>query len=257
MEWDREREYAMREATRWSHLSGLMALAGCFGANAGPWDVGGLGVDKKRKVKVEVQLQSTSDADSWALPVIAYAHPLNERTSVEVSYGYGFIDRGEVRHGGARDLELKLKARLGDRADGGLYWLVEPKLSFPTGSRSAAQGRGRHAITVPLRVGKKLGSYAISSELRYTHVLGEPSGSQLVGIGGLVEYHRGDEWVVGVDLFADSTLGGGDGVHLRSTFAAKWRPSQDYELQLMLGRTIRNARGLPRTTFKVVAERKF
>ncbi len=234
-------------------LSGMLTA---FSAAAGPWEVGGLGIDKSRKVKVEAALRDNDESKTWAWPVLGYAHPLNARTSFEIGYGYGTIERGDDRRSGARDLDVKLKYQIATQSQDRLAWLFEPKLSIPVGDEKSGIGRGKYAAELPLRAGRKVGRTTYTGELRYTHVFGASSGSQLVGMGGLVEFEPSDRWVVGVDLFADAPVGGRHGVHSRANLAAKWRPGP-FEVQALVGRTLSNDRGLPQTSYKLVVERKF
>ncbi|KAF1685670.1 hypothetical protein B1992_10725 [Pseudoxanthomonas broegbernensis] len=226
-------------------------------ANAGPWEVGGTGVDSKRKVKAEVALRDSSGARVWARPVLGYAHPVNERMSFEVSHGYGVIDRPGYRASGARDLDVKLKYQLARESPTGLAWLVEPKLGVPVGDDRKGIGRGRHAVELPLRASRTVDATTYTGEVRYTHVLGGDHGQRLWGVGGLVEHVPGPAWVLGVDVFADTPVDRASRYHVRSNVAAKWRPTAAFEVQGLVGSTLTNRRGEEQVSYKVVLEYKY
>lgn len=226
------------------------------GAEAGPWEVGGTGVDSKRKIKAELALKEDAGGRVWSRPVLGYALPLNAAMSVEVAYGYGVIERSDHRTSGARDLDLKLKYQLASQTPTRLAWLVEPKLSVPIGDERDGIGRGRYALEVPLRASRTSGALTYTAEARYTHVFGTPRAQQLWGMGGLVEYVPSPTWVLGIDVFADTSRGDASGYHLRSNVAAKWRPTEAVEVQALVGRSLSNQRGAAQTSYKLVFEYK-
>jgi|GEM_PF-1003437 len=242
---------------RMSTAFGLIGMLVMHEAVAGPWEVGGLGIDKTRKVKIEAALRDNGESKVWARPVLGYAHPVSERTSVEVTYGYGTIEHASYRSHGERDLDFKLKYQIATQSPDGLAWLFEPKLSVPVGDEASGVGRGKYVAELPIRAGRKTGRTTYTAELRYTHVFGASSTQQLVGVGGLVEFEPTERWVVGMDLFADVPTGGNQGVHSRANLAGKWRPNAAFEVQALVGRTLSNERGPSQTSYKLVLERKF
>jgi len=235
----------------------LAAVAGMQDALAGPWEVGGTGVDRQRKVKAEVALRESGNARTWARPVLGYAHPINDVLSFEMSGGYGIVDRHGQRTSGGRDVDVKLKYQLARESPTRLAWLVEPKLSVPVGDQAGGIGRGRYALELPVRASRTAGALTYTAEARYTHVMGADRGQRLWGAGGLVEYVPGPAWVVGVDLFADAPVDDASAYHLRSNVAAKWRPNASFEVQALAGRTLANRRGQAQTSYKLVVEYKY
>lgn len=238
----------------------LMLLAmGCpLVALAGPWEVGGTGIDTGYKFKVELGYKGTATQTNWVKPGIGFAAPLNSRLSYEIAVGHGMVETTMGKSSGMRDLDAKIKWKLqeenGERHD--LAWLLEPKLTLPTGDKAAGIGGDRTSLELPLRAGKTLGKIYLTGEFRYTHVFDDDH-DQLVGYGGLVEYFPSNKWVIGVDLISDMPLGDSALYHLRSNAAIKWKPSKAFEIQALLGRSITNRRGLMTTSAKVVAEFKF
>jgi hypothetical protein len=226
-------------------------------AFAGPWEVGGTGIDRKRKLKAEVALRESPDSRVWARPVLGYALPFNDTMSFEVAYGYGVMEQGAQRRGGTRDLDVKLKYQLAQETPARLAWLIEPKLSLPVGDERSGVGRGRYALELPLRASRTIGALTYTGEARYTHVFGAAQAQQLWGVGGLVEYVPSPTWVVGIDLFADTAFHEAGRYHVRSNVAGKWRPSDAFEVQALVGRSIRNQRGPAQTSYKLVFEYKY
>lgn len=238
-------------------LAVLCGAALATEAIAGPWEVGGTGIDRKRKLKAEASLRETPDSRVWARPVIGYALPYNDAMSFEVAYGYGLIEQDDERRSGARDLDVKLKYQLAKESPTRLAWLIEPKLSIPVGDDQDGIGRGRYALELPLRASRTVDALTYTAEARYTHVFGATQAQQLWGVGGLVEYVPSPRWVVGVDMFADTPLENIGRFHLRSNVAAKWRPSDAFEVQALVGRSLRNERGPAQTSYKLVIEYKY
>ena len=235
-------------------FAGAMAT---FDAHGGPWEVGGTGIDRKRKIKAEAALQDNSDTRVWSRPVVGYARPINDRMSFEATYGYGVIERPGYRASGGRDMDVKLKYQLAEQGENGLAWLIEPKLSIPLGDEDSGVGRGKYALEIPLRASRTMARITYTGELRYTHVLGGNDDQKLVGAGGLVEYAPNERWVVGIDLFGDAPANRSRSLHLRSNLAAKWRPNASFEIQGLLGRSVSNARGPDQTSYKLVLEYKY
>lgn len=228
-----------------------------FEGRAGPWEVGGTGIDKTRKLKAEIALKRTRSQDQWVRPGFGYAAPWTERLSYEVGLGHGVVEDADGRRrSGTRDFEAKLKWQLQEEDGRRLAWLFEPKLTLPTGDRGAGIGGERTALELPLRAGRTVGKLYFTGEVRYTHVF-EGGHDRLAGYGGLVEYFPNPRWVVGVDLINDMPVDDRGRYHLRSNLAGKWRPNAHFELQALLGRSIENRRGEPVTSMKVVAEYKF
>lgn len=226
-------------------------------AHAGPWEVGGTSVDKKRKAKLEVALRDSADTRVWARPVLGYAHPIDDTMSFEITAGHGVIESPGYRVSGERDMDIKLKYQLAKESTDRLAWLIEPKLSIPVGDDDKGIGRGKYAVEIPLRASRTVRKTTYTGELRYTQVLGGGDDQKLVGLGSLIEYVPDPRWVVGIDLFADAPVNQGRNHHLRSNVAAKWRPSQAIELQALVGRSLSNRRGEDQTSYKVVLEYKY
>lgn len=226
-------------------------------AKAGPWEVGGTGVDTKRKAKVEIALKETPDGGVWSRPVLGYALPFNETMSFEASYGYGVVEQGGQRRSGARDLDVKFKYRIAKETPTRLAWLIEPKLSVPVGDDRGGIGRGRYALELPLRASRTVDGLTYTAEARYTHIFGAERAQQLWGVGGLVEYVPSPAWVVGIDLFTDTALNDAGRYHVRSNVAAKWRPTPAFEVQGLVGRSVSNQRGPAQTSYKLVLEYKY
>ncbi|PZQ33383.1 MAG: hypothetical protein DI562_01785 [Stenotrophomonas acidaminiphila] len=226
-------------------------------AIAGPWEVGGTGVDRKRKLKAEVALRESPDSRVWARPVLGYALPYSDALSFEVAHGYGVVEQEGGRRSGVRDLDVKLKYQLARETPEQLAWLIEPKLSVPVGDERSGIGRGRYALELPLRASRTVDALTYTAEARYTHVFGAERAQQLWGVGGLIEYVPAPTWVVGIDLFADTVLNDAGRYHLRSNVAGKWRPSDTFEVQALVGRSVSNRRGPEQTSYKLVFEYKY
>jgi hypothetical protein len=226
-------------------------------ASAGPWEVGGTGIDRKRKLKAEIALRESGQDRVWARPVIGYAMPFNDRMSFEFAYGYGIVEGAQDTRSGARDLDVKLKYQLAEETPTRLAWLFEPKLGIPVGDERSGVGRGRYALELPVRASRTVDALTYTVEGRYMHIVGGRQDQQLWGMGGLVEYAPRSTWVIGVDVFADAPVNAADRYHLRSNLAGKWRPSPAWELQALLGRSLDNRRGVPQTSYKLVLEHKF
>lgn len=242
-------------------VAAIVLVAGAtqaFAACAGPWEVGGLGVDRRGKLKIEATLNDSGGNRTWARPVLGWALPWNERMSFEFATGYGVVERADgSRSGGGRDIDAKLKYQLVAPVDGGNAWLFEPKLTIPTGDAAAGIGKGKYAVELPLRVGRAVGATTFTAELRYSQVLGGDDSQKLVGLGGLVEYAPTKRWVAGIDLITDAPVDDPGRQHLRSNIAGKWRPAPDWELQALAGRSLDNRRGAERTSYKLVLEYKY
>lgn len=236
----------------------LLAMGCPLAALAGPWEVGGTGIDTGYKFKVELGYKDTATQTNWVRPGMGFAAPLSSRLSYEIAVGHGAVESTRGKSSGMRDLDAKIKWKLqeenGERND--LAWLLEPKLTLPTGDKAAGISGDRTSLELPLRAGKTLGKIYLTGEFRYTHVF-DNGHDQLVGYGGLVEYFPSDMWVVGVDLISDMPLGDSALYHLRSNAAVKWRPGKAFEIQALLGRSIANRRGPMTTSAKLVAEFKF
>lgn len=236
----------------------LLGVACPLAALAGPWEVGGTGVDSGYKFKLELGYKDTATQTNWVRPGIGFAAPLNSRLSYEIAVGHGAVETSTGKSSGMRDLDAKIKWKLqeenGERND--LAWLLEPKLTLPTGDKAAGISGDRTSLELPLRAGKTLGKIYLTGEVRYTHVF-DNGYDQLVGYGGLVEYFPSSKWVVGVDLITDMPVDDSGLYHLRSNAGIKWKPGKSFELQGLLGRSITNRRGLMTTSAKVVAEFKF
>lgn len=240
-------------------IVGLLLTVACpFTAIAGPWEVGGTGVDTGYKFKMELGYKNTAAQTNWVRPGIGFAAPLNSRLSYELAIGHGVNESSSASSSGLRDLDLKLKWKLQqqDSASNNLDWLLEPKLTLPTGDNAAGIGGEKTSLELPLRAGRNFGKLYVTGEVRYTHVF-DPGYDKLFGYGGLVEYFPSEKWVVGVDLITDMPLGEASLYHLRSNAAVKWKPSKSFELQTLLGRSLSNQRGLATTSAKMVAEFKF
>lgn len=197
------------------------------------------------------------DSRIWARPVLGYALPFNDAMSFEVAHGYGVIEQSDERRSGARDLDVKLKYQLAQETPTRSAWLIEPKLSIPVGDEHDGVGRGRYALELPLRASRTINALTYTAEARYTHVFGGAQQQQLWAVGGLIEYLPSPAWVVGVDLFGDAAVSDLRRVHLRSSVAAKWRPSDAFEVQALVGRSVRNQRGPAQRSYKLVFEYKY
>ncbi|RZA06806.1 MAG: hypothetical protein EOP02_37985 [Proteobacteria bacterium] len=225
------------------------------GARAGPWEIGGTGIDSGYKAKIEVAYKDTASQTTWVRPAIGFAAPLNSRMSYELGLGHGVVEAAGDRSSGTRGLDMKLKWKLGDAARG-LDWLVEPKLTIPIDDQASDIGAHKAVLEMPLRAGKALGKYYFTAEARYTHEF-KSGYDSLVTYGGLIEYFPNQRWVVGLDLLSDLPIEGERRHHLRTNGAIKWRPTQRFEVQALLGRSIQNRRAEKATTAKVVVEYKF
>lgn len=237
----------------------MLPAMGCpLATLAGPWEVGGTGIDAGYKFKVELGYKDTAAKTDWVRPGIGFAAPLNPRLSYEISVGHGVAESTSERSGGMRDVDAKIKWKLQEESDpaNDLAWLLEPKLTLPTGDKAAGISGDRTSLELPLRAGKTLGKVYLTGEFRYTHVF-DDGHDPMVGYGGLVEYFPSSKWVVGVDLISDMPMGNSASYHLRSNAGIKWRPGTTFELQGLLGRSIANRRGLMTTNAKIVAEFKF
>lgn len=226
-------------------------------AMAGPWEVGGTGIDSKRKFKAEVMLRQGGGESHWARPVLGYAFPVSDRVSMEIATGYGIVDSAVDRRSGRRDVDIKAKVALASSNDGRVAWLIEPKLAVPLGDERSGMGRGRYAAELPLRVSYTRSALTYTAEVKYSQVLvGQPA-DRLVGAGALLEYSPDPRWVIGMDVYADASTQQMSATHTRASFGGKWRPTTAWELQGLLGRSLHNQRGSDTTTYKVVLEYKF
>lgn len=70
-------------------------------ALAGPWEVGGTGIDTGYKFKFELGYKDTAAQTNWVRPDLGFAAPLNSKLSYEIAVG-----RMRVTREGAADADL-------------------------------------------------------------------------------------------------------------------------------------------------------
>lgn len=224
---------------------------------AGPWEVGSISPSKSKQIKVEITKKHTSARDTWGLPVLKFAAPLNDDLSYQIATGYGIVDRTSAApRGGAKDLAAKLKWLILDESEKYPALLLEPKLTLDTGDVTSGVSDGVTTLKTSLRAGKQFGKFHVTGEIRYTHGYTHHY-DNIIGYGGLIEYAANERWTMGMDLLNDRPVHDSGRYHLRSNFALKLKATHKVEVQGLIGRSIENHRGKLATNIELVSKYKF
>lgn len=237
-------------------VAAVLLLAIAAPACAGPYEIASTSTAKGLKIKSNVQFSHSGSRDSWVLPKIGVGGRLRDNLELSAGTGYGVVERSDGwTRGGMRDLAVSLKWRLRDEDADHAALTIEPQWSLPTGDDRAGIGKGAHALSLPLMLGRQYGRLRLTGMVSASRTFGR--GADQVGGGALLEYFGGPQWSCGMELVADAPRSGLDRWQLRANVGAKRRFGKHAEWQVLAGRTVENRRGDPTTVLKLAYEYKF
>jgi hypothetical protein len=221
---------------------------------AGVFDVDSTSTAKGLEIKGKFYSTHSSDEQTWRMPGISVSGRISDNLEWGVGSGYGAVRKedGPTR-GGLRDFSVGTKWRFLDHgAQSGVTMAIEPEFTFPTGNESSGVGDGAVGFELPLRVAKRMGRVRVTGQVSMERTFGRDDDS--VGAGVLTEYAVSDQWSYGIEFVADAPSKQMGAYHLRSNVGFTWEPSEQFELQMLAGRSLDNRRGGPATSFRLVLE---
>ncbi|MCL7715752.1 transporter [Stenotrophomonas mori] len=231
----------------------LLLLGASAAALAGPYETGSTSTAKGLKFKSNVQLKHSADKDTWVLPKIGVGGPLADNLELSVGTGYGRIERTGGRSSeGLRDLSVGMKWRLLDERDGRPALAIGPSLNLPTGDRASGIGKGAYALSLPVRLSRRLGDFRVTGEASLQRTFGRDADQ--AGAGLLLEYVAQPRWSCGIELVADAPREDLGARQLRLNVGAKQRIGRHLQWQALAGRTVDNPRGGRSSTVKLALE---
>lgn len=223
-------------------------------ADAGVFEVDSTSTADSLEVKAKFYSTRSSDKQSWHRPGLSFSGRITDNLEWGFGTGYGTIRKedGPTR-GGLRDLAVGTKWRFLDHsAEGGVAMAIEPELTFPIGDESSGIGSGAVGFALPLRVAKRFDRVRVTGQIGVERTFGRDDDS--VDAGVLTEYFISQQWSVGIEFVADAPREQMGAYHFRSNVGFAWEPSDQFELQMLAGRSLENRRGDAATTYRLVLE---
>lgn len=236
----------------------LIAGIAFSGAAVGsPSDVGGPTVSKDWKWKMTFEYKDDADR-SWVLPKLAFSRPLTENFEGEVALSYMHVDRQDNQDTGVGDVEFKGKWALlqGDgRMRPGIA--LEPKLIVPAGPRNLGLGVDTTQFELPFLIawqGRRAGLY---TKAGYRQALNDDRALRRYMGGVLATYQPTPALRWGLDLYAEAPRHETGDYKLHTNLGVNWYLSRAFEIQALVGRSLRHPDDRDAYKVKFVVEYKF